>query len=80
VCFVRSIWDPRLVRDPIHFPGLAAVVGEGLFEVGRVGVQIRPGVANENDFSVEIVLGVELAVSIFELADLGRSYFSILAV
>ena len=44
----------------------------------RVGVQIRPGVANENDFSVEIVLGVELSVSISELAYLGRNDLAVL--
>ena len=46
--------------------------------MGRVGVQIRPGVANENDFSVEIVLGVELSVAIVELADLGRDDLAVL--
>src|ERR1700742_125918 len=28
------IADPRLIGDPVHLPGLAAIVGEGLLEVG----------------------------------------------
>src|SRR5579863_7966959 len=67
-----GVGGARLVGDPVYFPGLAAIFGEGLLEVGRVGVDFRPIVSNEDGFAVDCVLGVKVAVSIFEFADLRR--------
>src|SRR5271154_41983 len=69
---VRGFGYAGLVGDPVYFPGLAAVFGEGLLEVGCVGVDFRPIVSNEDGFAVDGVLAVKVAVSIFEFADLGR--------
>lgn len=72
--------DPRLVRDPVDFPGLAAIVRKRLFKVRHIRVGVRPDKSNLDQFAVEGVLAVKLAASIFELADLGRDDGAILAV
>src|SRR6202043_1060364 len=74
-----SVGCPCLVGDPVHFPGLAAVTRECLFEVGRIGGHARPFVANEDGLAVDRVLGEELTASILEGADLGRVHDAVLA-
>ena len=69
--FRRFIVNPRLVGDPVHLPGFAAIVGEGLFKVSGVGSDVRPEVANEDDAAVVGVLAEELAASVFEFAHIG---------
>jgi hypothetical protein len=59
-----------LIRNPVHFPGLASVSGERLFKVGRVRGHVRPIKSNKDAFSVQHVLGVKLTPSIPEFADL----------
>src|SRR5580692_75994 len=83
ICFGR-IWDlrrgrlegvlayPRLVGYPVHFPGFAAVVREGLFEVRCIRVGVRPNKSNKDKFSVQRVLSVKLAAAILKFADLRR--------
>src|ERR1700683_13761 len=70
--FVRLTLYPRLVRDPIDLPRFAAVIGECLFEVGRILGDLRPDVANEDHSSVIGFLVVELTDSILEFADRRR--------
>jgi hypothetical protein len=48
--------------------------------VGHTGVGLRPDKANENGFAVECVPGVELALSVFELANLDRDDETVFAV
>src|ERR1035438_7171050 len=55
---------PCLVRDPVDFPRLAAILGERLFKVGHAGVGVRPDKSNKDAFPVQRVLAVELAASI----------------
>src|SRR5437762_10558515 len=69
--FRRFIVNPRLVGDPVHLPGFAAIVGEGLFRVSGVGSDVRPVLANEDDAAVVGVLAEELAASVFEFAHIG---------
>jgi len=59
-----------LIGNPVHFPGLAAVLGEGLLEVCGVLRDAGPDVANQDRSAVESVLAVKLADTILEFADL----------
>ena len=70
-----------LVGDPVYFPGFAAVVGEGLFEVGGGRGDVRPNKATEDGFAIGAGwFGVEkLAAAIFEFADGGRAHRAALA-
>src|SRR6201999_2415586 len=61
-----------LVRDPVHLPGFAAVGGEGLLEVRCAGAHAGPVKADEGGFAVDGVSGIEVAVTVAEVADLGR--------
>jgi hypothetical protein len=51
-----------------------------LFKVRHTRGGVRPDKSNKNAFSIQHVLGVKLASSILELADLGYDHFAILAV
>jgi hypothetical protein len=55
--------------DPVHFPGLAAVIGEGLLEVTRIRSDIGDDEADQDGAAVECFLVDEFAPSILELAD-----------
>lgn len=71
-----GVGDAGLVCDPVGFPGCAAVIGEGLLEVGGVSVQIGPAKTDEDGFVIDSVLSVlsqKFADSVFEFADLRRS-------
>jgi hypothetical protein len=48
--------------------------------MGRTGSQFRPIKPDKDDFSVEIVLRVKLAVSVLELSDLGYNHNAVLTV
>src|SRR5690349_15546482 len=60
-----------LIRDPVHFPRLAAVGGKGLFGVCRVRGDVGPIVANEDPAAVPFLLVVELSFAVLEFADRG---------
>src|SRR5271157_5890176 len=72
VRFAGGVVNPRLIGDPVDLPGLAAVVGEGLLEMGCVGSELGPVKANQDRLAVDGVLRVELADAVLELANLGR--------
>src|SRR6202035_1464516 len=55
---------------PVDLPGLAAVIGIGLFEVGCAGVGFAPEKADIHQLAVVGVLPVELALPVLELTDL----------
>ena len=70
-----AVLDAGLVGDPVDFPGFAAVVGKGLFEVRGVGVQVGPAKADEDGGVIGSVLRVlreKFADAVFEFADLRR--------
>jgi hypothetical protein len=48
VRFVRSIVYSRLVGNPIRFPGLAAILREGLFKVRLIRVSFRPNESHQD--------------------------------
>src|SRR5580692_11541111 len=64
----RRTGFPGVVRDPIHFPGLAVVGGEGLLEVTRVGRDGGDHEADEDGAAVEGLLVQELAAPLLEFA------------
>src|SRR3984885_11271888 len=77
----RQGWDTRryvsshLARqfaDPVYFPGLAAVGGEGLFHAGGRGREVEPDVAHENGAAFEVFLMEKFAAGGGEMADHGR--------
>src|ERR1700719_1688715 len=78
--FIRSIVHPRLVRNPIHFPGLAAILRERLFKVRRIRVGVRPNKSNEDRLAIERVLGVKLAAAILKFAYLGNNERAVFAI
>src|SRR5438477_10645838 len=61
--------QPRVRRNPVRLPGLAAVVGERLLESNRVGRERRDDEADQDGASVERILAVELAAPVLELAE-----------
>src|ERR1700743_2294142 len=68
VHFLRG-FDPRLIRDPIHFPSLAAVVRERLLKVWSRR-HIRPPKPNQNRLVIDGIHREKLADAILELAHL----------
>jgi len=62
----------REFADPIYFPGLAAVGGEGLFHPGGRRREVEPDVAHENGAAFEVFLMEKLAAIAGEVADHGR--------
>src|ERR1700683_3232598 len=70
VHFVRFIFHPCLIRNPIHYPSLASIVRERLLKVSRTGRKVRPNISNKDRSAIKGVLTEKLAASILELADL----------
>jgi hypothetical protein len=52
VRFVRSIVYSRLVGNPIHFPGLAAILREGLLKVRPIRVGFRPNESHQDTSAI----------------------------
>jgi len=71
---------PRLVRDPVDFPGFTAIIRKGLLKVRGAGVHVRPDKSNQNGFAVDRILGEKRAASVFEFANLGWVHDADLAV
>src|SRR5262245_38593557 len=79
----RLILHPRLVGNPVSFPGLASIIGERLFKVRRIRVDVRPDVSNQNRSAIWAgwFLVEEFAAVVPEFADGGRTtHGAILAV
>src|SRR5947207_15735396 len=81
VCFARFVAYSCLVRDPVYFPGFAAILLERMFEMRRIRVGLRPNKSNQDGFAIRAgrFRVVKLAVSILEFADRGRAHGSALA-
>ena len=58
-------------RDPVHFPGLAAIIRESLFKAARSRRDVRDDKAHKDGPAVERFLVEKLAASILELTDRG---------
>src|SRR5215472_37748 len=69
---VLLVRNALLIRDPVHFPSLASIVGERLLKMGRLGVQICPLISNQDGFAIDRILSDEHTAPIFEFADLRR--------
>jgi hypothetical protein len=80
VRFSRFILHPRLIRNPVHFPSLAAIIGVGLFKVGQIRGGVRPNKSNKDSFAIPFVLAVKLTASILELANLRWVDGAVLAI
>src|SRR5579862_3140053 len=72
--------DPRLVRDPVHFPGFSSIIRKRLFEVRRIRGQVRPDVSNQYGFAIDRILSVKLAASILEFPHLRWIQLAVLAI
>src|SRR5580704_9009505 len=72
--FVGFIWHPCLIRNPIHFPGLASIIGEGLLKVRRIRSDLRPDKSTQDGSTVRAgrFRVKKLSASILEFADRGR--------
>src|ERR1700731_2467575 len=72
--FVGFIPHPCLIRNPIHFPSLASILGEGLLEVRRIRSDLRPNKSTQDGSTIRAGwFRVEkLPASILEFADRGR--------
>src|SRR6516165_8172770 len=77
---VGCVCHARVSRDPVHFPGLASVVGEGLLKSARIRSDVRNNKTNKDSPVVECFLVKEFAASILELADRGLTYRSVVAI
>lgn len=60
---------PRVVGDPIHFPGFAAIVRERLFEMTGIRLNVGDDEPHENRPAIPRFLVEEFTTPIFELAD-----------
>ena len=80
VCFVRFLLYSGLIRNPVNFPGLAAIIRECLFEVWLTRVGVQPKKANQNGSAVQRILGVKLAAAVPELPDLGYDQGAVLGI
>jgi hypothetical protein len=63
----------RVDRDPIYFPGLAAVCGERLLDLAGFCFDVRDDEAHQDRASVEILLIVKLAPAVLEFASRRRA-------
>src|SRR5437762_13129787 len=59
----------RVDRDPVHFPGLAAVFGESLFETTGIRFDVGNDKADQDRPSVTGFLVIKFAATILECAD-----------
>src|ERR1700735_5404149 len=80
VRFVRFNLHPCVGCDPIHFPGLAAVVRKRLFKVARIRSDVRDNKSNKDGSGIECFLIEKLAASILELADRGLAHSTAVTV
>src|ERR1700730_16895812 len=71
VRFVSFICYPSLIRNPIDFPRLAAIIRKRLFKVRRIRGHVGPIESNKDCFAVNRILSKKLTLSILEFADLG---------
>src|ERR1700722_9456761 len=78
-CFSVPVAHSRLVRNPIHFPGLPAILWKRLLKMRHLRVSLRPNKSNNNHSAVQCVLRVELTRSILEPSDLRRNEQAVLA-
>src|SRR5258708_4272542 len=76
VRFVRFIFHPCLVRNPVDFPGFAAIIRERLFKVGGIRGDVRPNKSNQDGSAIRAgwFCVEKLAASILEFADRGRAH------
>src|ERR1700738_3784179 len=80
VRLVRVIFHPCVRRDPVHFPSLASIVGEGLFETARIRCDARDNKPNIDGTAIQCFLVVKLAAPIFEFANRGLAQGTAVAV
>src|SRR5258708_20188109 len=66
--FVSSICHPGEGRDPVHLPGLAAILRERLFKAEGLRGDVRKNKSHLDGSAVERFLVVELAAPILEPA------------
>ena len=78
--FGRSVRDTSLVGDPVDFPSLATIGGEGLLKVGGIGRDLGPNIAHQNDPAVEGFLVEKFATAVGKLANRRLPERTILAV
>jgi hypothetical protein len=67
----RLVFHARLIRNPVHFPALAPIIGEGLFEVSRIWGDVRPNISNQDRSALHVILAEKFPASILEFADMG---------
>src|SRR5580704_16505650 len=78
--FSVPVAHSRLVGNPIHFPGLPAILRKRLLEMRHLCVSLRPNESNNDHSAVQRVLSVELTRSILEPSDLRGNEQAVLAV
>src|SRR5258708_1051077 len=78
--FVSSICHPGESCDPVHLPGLAAILRERLFKAEGLRGDVRKNKSHLDGSAVELFLVVELAAAIREPADHGLARCALAAV
>ena len=76
----RLIFHPYVCRNPVHFPSLAAVFREGLFETARIRSDVRDDKPNIDGSAIKCFLVEKLAAAIFEVANRGLAQSTVVAV
>src|SRR5579864_902514 len=71
--------DAGLVGDPVDLPGLASIVGEGLFKVRGGRGDLRPDESDQDDSPFDGLLIVELSLAVLEFADGGYAENAVFA-
>ena len=69
----------RQRRDKVRLPGPAPVSRERLFKMVRVRPDVCKEMSNQDGFSVKRFVVDELATAVFEFADHGRRYRTVVA-
>ena len=68
---IRSVFHPRIYRDPVDFPSPASIFRERLLKAARIRADVRYDKSNEDGSVVQCFLVEKLAASILKVADCG---------
>src|SRR5262249_16772695 len=77
---VRFLYQPRVCRNPVHFPVLSPINGACPFKMAPIRSDVRYTKANEDRLAIQCFLIKNLAASILELPDRGLAYATPAAV
>src|SRR5262249_48794883 len=80
ISLARPVFHPCVYRDPVYFPGLAAIGRECLFKSARIWSDVGYNKSNKDGAPIKHFLVVQLASASFETADCRLAQSTALAV